>query len=433
MDPRTRRSERGGDPANAGRFSKRGNAEAEVEAAVAADVVAWPAHTVEGRAWTQIIRGGTKEDRMLSSIEVSLPPLIAAEQLLVGGKLASDVEQAMAEITSLDHGHAGHLEALGTMLLRTESVASSKIERIQADIDDYARALHGSRANASALSMVAATNALASMIDDVGQAGVIETDTLTTAHEALMRDDPHERDQAGRLRTVQNWIGGSGHSPRGAMYVPPPWETVEHYVADLVAFANRDDLPALVQAAIAHAQFESIHPFTDGNGRIGRALVNAILRRRQATRHVVIPLASALVARRDRYFDALNSYRDGDAGPIIESFARAAAIAATESKVTALRLAEAPAEMAAMVGGARAGSATATLLAALPSHPVLSAAEAVDVAGASESSVYAALDRLTEAGVLRTLTTRKRNQVWGATRILAELEDLGVRIEASSR
>jgi len=359
--------------------------------------------------------------------------MIEAETLSISGYLAGEVEDAMREVSSLDHWHAGDLGALGTMLVRTESVASSKIERIQADIDDYARALHGNMANPSAVSMAAATGALEAMVDNVGRTRTITVDTLTRAHHALLVHDPHEADHAGRLRKVQNWIGGSDHSPRGALYVPPPADTVEAYVEDLVAFANRDDLPALVQAAIAHAQFESIHPFTDGNGRIGRALVNAILRRRQATRHVVIPLASALVARRDRYFDALNSYRDGDAGPIIESFARAAAIAATESKVTALRLAEAPAEMAAMVGGARAGSATATLLAALPSHPVLSAAEAVDVAGASESSVYAALDRLTEAGVLRTLTTRKRNQVWGATRILAELEDLGVRIEASSR
>lgn len=204
-------------------------------------------------------------------------------------------------------------------------------------------------------------------------------------------------------------------------------------MADLVEYANRDDMPALVQAAIAHAQFESIHPFIDGNGRIGRALVNTILRRRQATRHVVIPLASALVARRDRYFEALGSYRAGDAGPIVTSFARAAAGAAAESKVTALRLAEAPAEMAAMVGGARAGSATARLLAVLASQPVLSAEEAADAIGSSESSIYAALDRLTEAGVLRTLTTRKRNQVWGATLILDELADLGVRIEAAAR
>ena len=398
-----------------------------------ASPMAWPPHASEVRPWAQADRGGTKEDRITSSVTVSLPPMIAAETIEIDGRLAGEVERAVMEISSLDHWHAGDLRALGAMLVRTESVASSKIERIQADIDDFARALHGSKANTSAASMVAATNALEVMVEDVGRTRTVTLEMLIRAHRALMVDDPYEADGAGRLRSVQNWIGGSDHSPRGALYVPPPADTVEGYMADLVEYANRDDMPALVQAAIAHAQFESIHPFIDGNGRIGRALVNTILRRRQATRHVVIPLASALVARRDRYFEALGSYRAGDAGPIVTSFARAAAVAAAESKVTALRLAEAPAEMAAMVGGARAGSATARLLAVLASQPVLSAEEAADAIGSSESSIYAALDRLTEAGVLRTLTTRKRNQVWGATLILDELADLGVRIEAAAR
>ena len=109
--------------------------------------------------------------------------------------------------------------------------------------------------------------------------------------------------------------------PRGALYIPPP-ETVPGYMDDLVTFADRSDMPALLQAAIAHAQFESIHPFTDGNGRIGRALINAILRRRGATTRVVVPLASALVARRENYFDVLGSYRSGDLAPLVGTFVR---------------------------------------------------------------------------------------------------------------
>ena len=137
--------------------------------------------------------------------------------------------------------------------------------------------------------MVAATTALDTMIDDIGRRGQIELAAITSAHEALMQDDTIEASYAGRLRDMQNWIGGSDYSPRGALYVPPPPATVQGYMDDLLAFANRDDLPALVQAAIAHAQFESIHPFTDGNGRIGRALINTVLRRRKATTRVVVP------------------------------------------------------------------------------------------------------------------------------------------------
>ena len=141
---------------------------------------------------------------------------------------------------------------------------------------------------------------------------------------------------------MQNWIGGSDFSPRGALYIPPPPETVPGYMDDLVTFADRGDMPALLQAAIAHAQFESIHPFTDGNGRIGRALINTILRRRGATTRVVVPLASALVARRENYFDALGSYRSGDLAPLAGIFVRSTRIAAAESRITAQRLHETP-------------------------------------------------------------------------------------------
>lgn len=232
---------------------------------------AWPPHRHESRDWTQAHRGGTRDDRMLRSIVVSLPPLIADRAIDLDSDTAADLEAATSEITKLDGTYADDLSALGTLLLRTESVASSKIEQIEASVDDYARALHGVRANSSAVAMAAATTALEAMIGTVGSRTPIRLSAITTAHAALMRDDSSESTTAGELRTVQNWIGGSDFSPRGAIYIPPPPETVQGYMNDLIAFANRDDMPVLLQAAIAHAQFESIHPFTDGNGRIGRA------------------------------------------------------------------------------------------------------------------------------------------------------------------
>jgi Fic family protein len=187
-----------------------------------------------------------------------------------------------------------------------------------------------------------ATRALTAMVDAVDRTGAVEQRFLTEAHAMLMADDPSEAEQAGRLRTVQNWIGGSDHAPRGALYVPPPPDLVPQLVDDLLAFSNRADAPAIAQAAIAHAQFESIHPFTDGNGRIGRVLINAILRQRRVTTSIVVPVASALVARRDRYFDHLDAYRVGEVEPIIASLTVAAEIAALESQRSAGNLAPSP-------------------------------------------------------------------------------------------
>jgi Fic family protein len=388
----------------------------------------WPPHDRAERPWTQSQRGGTREDRTLRSVTVSLPPMIAVRDIVLESELVAELEATMREISKLDSAYGADLAALGILLLRTESVASSKIEHVEASLDDYARALHGIRANSSAVSMVAATTALDAMIGAVDEDNPIELAAVISAHEALMRDEPSEAPHAGRLRTVQNWIGGSDYSPRGALYVPPPPETVSRYMDDLMIFANREDLPALVQAAVAHAQFESIHPFTDGNGRIGRALINTVLRRRGATARIVVPLASALVARRDRYFDVLNSYRAGDLRPLIATFALSARIAAAESRVTAGRLADIPREWEESVGPMRQGSAAAKMLGLLPSNPILSAEDAASMVDAPRSSVFAAINRLRDAGVLRPLTDRKRDQIWGASLVLDELDDLGMRI-----
>ncbi len=112
----------------------------------------------------QTHRGGTREDRTLRSVTVSLPPYIATINATVDAEIAVEVEAAMGEISRLDGTHGPELAALSTLLLRTESVASSKIERVEASVDDYARALHGGRGNSSAVSMVAATAALNDMV-----------------------------------------------------------------------------------------------------------------------------------------------------------------------------------------------------------------------------------------------------------------------------
>jgi Fic family protein len=396
-------------------------------------MLAIPPHTHATEPWRQNARGGTREDRMLREITVSLPPRIADLSVSVPSALAVEMDAALREIVALDETHGQHLASLSILLLRAESVASSKIEQVEASVDDYARALHGMRSNSSAVSMVASTAAVDALVRSVEEGREILLAEINRAHAILMADDVQERLQAGRPRGVQNWIEGSDHSPRNASYVPPPPRVVGDYLEDLTRFSNRSDVGALVQSAIAHAQFESIHPFTDGNGRIGRALINAILRRRGVTRRVVVPLASAIVARRDLYFDALDAYRAGDAGPIVSSFARGSLIAAEESRVTAARLAQLPSEWRRAAGGPRTNSAASRLLDRLLASPVLSVEQAEALIGGATSSVYAAINRLHEAGVIRPLTSRTRNQIWVAAALADELDDLGTRIAARAR
>ena len=342
-------------------------------------------------------------------------------------RLVVDVEQAVREITALDVTYAPQLASLGAVLIRTESVASSKIENVEAATADYARALHGIKSNPAAVSMAGATAAIGGLVASADESRDISRAAVLAAHAALMHDDPAEVRYAGKIRDVQNWLGGSDYSPALAIYVPPPPETVDDYLDDLLTFANRSDLPVMVQAAIVHAQFESIHPFTDGNGRIGRALINTVLRKRGTTRRVVVPLAAALVADVPAYFALLDQYRGGDPEPIVQAFARAARVAARQSQVTAERIADLPAQWRDAVAPLRAGSAVARILDELPHTTVLTADDAERIAGSS-SAAYRAIDRLVDREVMRPLTDRKRNQIWGVTDMLNELDDLALRI-----
>lgn len=393
----------------------------------------WPPHGSCRVPWSQDHRSGPRADRMLREVTASLPPHIEAEDVALPSHVVATMEEATREVAALDHERGAELQALGAILLRTESVASSKIERVEASTDDYARALHGNRSNVAATAMAAATTAIAALITSVDGGKPLHLDAVLDAHRALMLEDRAERAYAGRLRDMQNWIGGSDHSPRNALFVPPPPGMVADYMTDLVAFANRDDVPVLAQAAIAHAQFESIQPFTDGNGRIGRAVINTVLRRRGTTRRVIVPIASALVAHRDRYFDLLDDYRTGHIQPFVVAVSTATRIAAAEARVTADRVRELPGSWRESLGQVRTGSATDRLVNRLPDLAAFTAEDAHDDIGGPLSSTYTAIERLAGAGIIRPLTDRKRDQVWGAAAILDELDDLGARIERHAR
>lgn len=391
---------------------------------------AWPAQQVESLPWQQGARAGTREDRMVRSIDAAVPAFIGDLDYTPALAVMSKTESALIAIAQADADTEGNSAALSRFMIRTESVASSKIEQINASAEDYARAIAGNRSNSSAVSMVAASNALHELVTVVGDQGVFTLEDLLDAHRSLMKDDPFESRYAGRLRDMQNWVGGSDYSPRGALHIPPAPGRVEPLMLDLLAYLNRDDIPALIQASIAHAQFESIHPFTDGNGRIGRALVSASLRRRGVTRHSVIPLASGILARRDDYFTALGTYRSGDPAPIVELFTRAAHVAATESRTSIDRIKALPGEWMDDVKPRR-GSALATLLPVFFDHPVMNADDVERYSGAKTVQTYAAIDRLVDAGVIREVTGRKRDRVWVASDLLAELDELDRRIQAA--
>src|SRR5438876_10672284 len=127
-------------------------------------------------------------------------------------------------------------------------------------------------------------------------------------HRRLFEGTGDER-FAGLIRKTQNWIGGSDYSVYGAEFIPVPENEVLPLLKDLCAFLARDDLPALAQAALVHAQFETIHPLMEGNRRVGRCLLHVVLRRRGLAPHYVPPIRVRLAAHAAEYVDALTAYR----------------------------------------------------------------------------------------------------------------------------
>jgi hypothetical protein len=260
----------------------------------------------------------------------------------------------------------------------------------------------------------------------------ITPDLLKEAHRRLLAGTRigHE---GGKLRTVQNWIGGNSLNPCSADFVPPPPEQVESLLEDLCAFCREDRLPALVQAAIAHAQFETIHPFVDGNGRTGRALIHLVLRVRGLAPRVVPPISLILATRSQDYVDGLTRTRyTGDPGSesahrgvnywldIFASCTRRAISDALdfEGKVGAIQSGwRASLDV-------RANSALDLLIAALPGVPFLTVRSASGVIGRSFQATNVAVARLFEAGILTQSTWGRRNRAFEAVEIIDAFADL---------
>ncbi|HEX6197037.1 MAG TPA: Fic family protein [Jiangellaceae bacterium] len=372
-------------------------------------------------------RRPSPEDRMLTTAVVEVPARIAETPVELAADLAEQCRHVEAEITRLDAQHGAHLLGLSSFLIRSETVASSRIEHVYADLDDVARASIAEAASSAAVTTAAAAEAMSRLIHDQEPGQPFREAALLNAHRALLARDRFEGGYAGRYRDVQNWIGGSEFSPRDAVHVPAPTSEIEPLMADLIRFVNRDDMPPLAQAALAHGQFEAIHPFTDGNGRIGRGLIALTLRRRAVARQVIIPVAAAMLADVDTYFDALIAYRRGDAGALISYVVRTAETATAEAALSAQRLLEMPRMWRDLVRP-RANSSAAALLDRLVAAPVLNAQLAQQLTGASAPRTYEAIERLAEADVLREITGSARNRVWVAGDVLTEIADLDERI-----
>jgi Fic family protein len=199
---------------------------------------------------------------------------------------------------------------------------------------------------------------------------------------------------------------------------------VPRLVDDLCVFMNRKDLPAIAQAAVAHAQFETIHPFADGNGRVGRAVIHVVLLRRAVVDEFVPPISLVLAANVRRYVDGLTAFREGRSGNWVEFFAHSLADAASSSIDLGESLLAMQESWRASAGRPRRGSAADKLIRSLPRRPILDMNGAAELVGVSYPQAREAVLALEAAGVLRQVNVgRRRNRAWEAPEVIALLDD----------
>lgn len=395
---------------------------------------------LERRLWQAEPSGMSRKDRQPCEYLVHIPDNLLHRSFSIEGGVSADVVDAESALVRFNTEASSlvNTEALARILLRAESVASSKIEGLVIGARRILRAevesnLNGSATDVTATEVLANIQAMVFGIEHIEEDSPITLELILSIHEHLMAGT-RLSEYGGKLREEQNWIGGSDFNPCSATYVPPPWELVEGLMEDLITFCNSDDLPAVAQAAIAHAQFETIHPFIDGNGRTGRILIHLILRRRGVNTRVSPPISLVLATWAKDYVSGLTATRYiGDYLSIeaqeginiwIGRFAAACSRSVVDAMEFEARAQKIEYEWRSHLKNIRKGSSTDLLLQKLVGAPVLTVKSASMLTGKTLVATNNAINQLVGAGILHQVGVGGRNRMYESPEIIEAFSDL---------
>jgi Fic family protein len=386
----------------------------------------WPAVGYERLTWESPNRDfGTMARSEMAvrrgSYSSAIPADIATLDYAPARSVSAAAEDASNEIARFDAEMGSEIAPFAAILLRSESVASSQIENLSASARSVAMAELGDTTKQNATLIAANTNAMRSAIQ---LSDHLDSESILQMHLALL--GAHEPHTAGRWREEPVWIGRSSRSPRGAEYVAPHQSRVVHAIDDLVTYVNREDIPVLEQAAIAHAQFETIHPFTDGNGRTGRALMHSMLKAKGLTRNVTVPVSSGLLGQPDVYHRALTSFRAGSPDDMIELTADAAFRAIANGRQLVVEIRQIRETWRESVT-ARADSATWRIADLLLRQPVLNTAVLNTELGITANHASRYMDQLRAGGAVTSLNVHRRGLHWKSDAVLDALDAFAAR------
>lgn len=385
--------------------------------------IVWPAITYETLPWERDLDQlelvpKSRRRKITSTYEAAIPAAIADQAITLPADLADRLAVVLTDLARFDERQRARSYALPALLLRSESSSSSQIEHLTSSVRNVALAeLSGDAPHNARLvaGNVAAMRTALSLEGDITLEGIREV------HRELLTRSGGS--YGGELREEQVWIGGTPYSPHGAEFVPPAWGRVADCLDDLTMFLRRDDLNPIVKAALAHAQFETIHPFIDGNGRTGRTLLHISLARDGVLEQTTLPISAGLLHDVDAYMAAIRRYQQGDALPMVACVARALELAVSIG-IMAARHIDAVLDRWRGVITERAGASIHRLPSVLVEQPVINAAYLADTLNITPRASRNLIERACEYGMLRKVGNAHRGVFYQADEIIDVLEDI---------
>lgn len=355
--------------------------------------------------------------------QAALPLLIAERSVAVPDDLSARISALLVEMARFDVELGQRADNVPTMLLRSESSASSQIDRLTSTAQSVALAELYPKASSDARLVVAnmiATQRALELPAGLSLEGIVEI------HDLLL-DNSHLENQTNsafeKLRQKPVWLGGTSFTPHTALFVPPAFQHVPEYMADLIEFGIRSDLNPVVKAAILYAQFQTVHPFLTANGQTGRALIHHIFRAEGVLSSTLIPVSVGFLHNIDSLINALQSYREGDPLVIIEELVSALELALFVSRVTETSIESLLEDWDSLVGH-RKGSKIRQLPKTLVKQPVVNSAYLADSLGVTQRTATTLILRACEYGMLRHMGKRQRGDFYQSDAIINVLDEI---------
>lgn len=383
----------------------------------------WPAITTETLPWkldseTRDLIPKSRRRKIGNTYEAAVPAKIATASLALPQDLTEHIAELMAAMARFDARQEARGYNLSAMLLRSESAASSQIENLTSSARNVALAELSSKAPNNAQLIVGNLQAMRRAFATEGE---ITCESILEIHATLMNRSGVTF--GGSLRTEQVWVGGSGYSPHGALFVPPSFKRVPELMDDLVVFAHRDDVQPIAKAAILHAQMETIHPFIDGNGRTGRTLIHKVLTDEEVLRQAALPISAGLLHNVDAYMNSITEYQEGNPIPFIEQLIEALELAIIVGVRTAHKMDDVIDNWTSQITE-RKGSKIHRLPQLLVEQPVVDSALLAKELDITQRAAMSLIARACEYGMLRPIGNRQRGEFYQADRIIDVLEEI---------